>query len=295
MKNEGFIERGIQLIISATLSVGAIFWLSGFLMWLAGIFSIVILSFAIIGFCPLYAIFGIKKTNLGRTTAKNVFLLAAVYLLVLISVGYASDLFTKKFFIEDFNAMNKYYKQTLFETGQEKRAEATINYDLLLSSYAEFQEKYSSYQPYVLRKDRQFTIDLEKVRLIIADVQNDVYSGDLKNAHLALEKVRPITQEMFKRNGFSMLAISLVDFHDSMEKVIEQANVKNSAGVILAYREADDKLLAVEKEATDSEIQAIRSNLDALLKLAQDNNSEALPNKGAELKSSFVKVYLKRG
>ena len=51
----------------------------------------------------------------------------------------------------------------------------------------------------------------------------------------------------------------------------------------------------IEKEANDAEIQAIRINLEAILKLAKDGKLDALPVKATELKSSFVKVYLKRG
>jgi hypothetical protein len=191
--------------------------------------------------------------------------------------------------------MNKYYKQTLFETGQEKRPEAISNYNLLVVGFADFQQKYSNYQPYVLRSDEQFVLDLAEIEKNIVDVKQDIYTVDLKAAHLALEQVRPITQEMFKRNGFSMLAIALVDFHDSMEKVLDMANAKDATGVIATYVEANGKLLTIEKEANDEEIQAIRRNLDALLKLAQDKNIDALPTKANELKSSFVKVYLKRG
>jgi len=221
--------------------------------------------------------------------------MAGLLVVVLIGGFYAASFFSKKFFVEDFNAMNKYYKQALFETGQDKRTESITNYDLLVSAFADFQGKYSAHQPFALRSDVQFANDLAKIQAIIAGTKDDVYTGDLKNAHLALENIRPITQEMFRRNGFSMLAVSLVDFHDSMEKVIDGANAKKPTEVIAAYAEANDKLLAVENETNDAEIQAIRNNLEALLKLAQDNNVETMPSKAAELKSSFVKVYLVRG
>ena len=80
-----------------------------------------------------------------------------------------------------------------------------------------------------------------------------------------------------------------------VEKVLEEADAKNPAGVVKTYAEANDKLLIVESEANDPQIQAIRKNLEDLLKLAQEKDAEALPDKGAELKSSFVKVYLNRG
>ncbi|MEI7890576.1 MAG: DUF2892 domain-containing protein [bacterium] len=296
MKNEGVVERSIQATISATLIVVAYFWLAGLWAVLAGVFAILIATFAVIGFCPLYVLFGVHRKNIdGEIGSKKIAAIVALYLLILIGGGYASNFFTKKIFVEDFNAMNASYKQTLFETGQEKRAESVKNYDDLISSYAKFQAKYAKYRPFAFKKDGNFENDLNAVRDIIAKVDGDVRTGSLKDAHLALEKVRPITQEMFKRNGFSMLAITLVDFHDSMEKVLDPANAKDAVGVISEYQVASDKLVAVEQIANDQEIQAIRANLDAVLKLAQDGNPEALPAKAAELKSSFVKVYLKRG
>jgi hypothetical protein len=92
-----------------------------------------------------------------------------------------------------------------------------------------------------------------------------------------------------------MLAVYLVDFHDSMEKLIAEADKKNPVGVIETYVDANDKLITVEEAANDDEIKAIRNNLETLLNLAQSGNAESLSAKAAELKSSFVKVYLKRG
>jgi hypothetical protein len=92
-----------------------------------------------------------------------------------------------------------------------------------------------------------------------------------------------------------MLSIALVDFHDVMELILDAANAKDPQKVIALYPQLEEKLKAVEQVTNDDEIQAIRKNLDELLKLAQDNKIEELPGKADKLKSSFVKVYLKRG
>ena len=106
---------------------------------------------------------------------------------------------------------------------------------------------------------------------------------------------KTIFQEILKRNGFSMLQVYLVDFHDAMEKIIEVADAKDSKGVIAVYPEVSDKLKAVEDIANDDEIKAIRENLDEVLRLATDGKVNELSAKAAQLKSSFVKVYLVRG
>jgi hypothetical protein len=100
---------------------------------------------------------------------------------------------------------------------------------------------------------------------------------------------------MFKRNGFSMLSIALVDFHDAMELILTAANEKDAARVTALYAEISEKLKVVEAEANDEEIKAIRTALDDVLATANASQLDSLPGKGEALKSSFVKVYLKRG
>ena len=99
----------------------------------------------------------------------------------------------------------------------------------------------------------------------------------------------------FKRNGFSMLSVALVDFHDAMELILTAATEKDATKVAALYPEISDKLKVVEAEANDDEIKAIRAALDDVLATAQAAQPDALPAKGDTLKTSFVKVYLKRG
>lgn len=208
---------------------------------------------------------------------------------------YASVFFTKKIFIEDYNMMNQYYKQTLFYSGKEKRDETVSNYTLLVPSFAQFQQKYSTYRPYVLRGDTQFENDVEKAQSTILALDTMVHTGDLIATHKALEQVRPIFQDILKRNGFSMLAVALVDFHDSMEKVIDAADKKDSPLLFDTYKEADEKLKAVEMEVNDTEIMQIRTDLEKLKSSAESGKIDILSEQAQELKTSFVKVYLKRG
>ena len=191
--------------------------------------------------------------------------------------------------------MNNYYKQTLFNTWKEKRPESIVNYDSLVSEYAIFSEKYTKFHPYSLRSDSKLNNDLINISSLISSQKEAVYIGDLKKSHLDFEKVRPIFQDILKRNNFSLLAISLVDFHDVMEGVIDAADNKDIPALEKAYLVADEKLKAVEIEANDPEIQAIRKNLEEVRSLVIENKLENLSAKAADLKASFVKVYLKRG
>ncbi|NCN25584.1 hypothetical protein COT94_02620 [Candidatus Falkowbacteria bacterium CG10_big_fil_rev_8_21_14_0_10_37_14] len=295
-KNEGVIDRLIRVILAEVFFMLAWFWFGGVTQIILYTLSFVMLLTAVIGFCGLYKFFSCN-TKHGEKKVSKIAIASFVIVFVIIAIagGYYSNFFSKKLFLEDFNVMNNYYKQTLFNTGQDKREESIANYDKLVLECAKFSKKYSNYHPQVVAKDKNFNSDLAKVSEFITSLKDKVYTGDLKESHLDFEEVRPIFQDILKRNGFSMLAVYLVDFHDSMEKVIAEADKKNSVGVIETYVDANNKLITVEEVANDDEIKAIRNNLEALLNLAKSGNTEDLAIQAAELKSSFVKVYLKRG
>jgi len=295
--NESLLDRVLRAILAETSLILGLFWLSGLWQILAYVVAAAAFFASISGFCWLYRIFGWDTRKMKWKPNPKILLPigAILFLTIAIAGSYYSNFFTRKIFLEDFNRMNNHYKQTLFTTGQGQRDAAIENYNGLTAEYSNFKTKYSSYVPYSIKSDKQFTADLSEVDRLINGQKEAVTSGDLQMSHLEFEKVRNIFQEMLKRNGFSMLAVYLVDFHDSMEKVIAAADAKDAAGVMEAYKEADSKLKDVESAANDSEIQAIRDNLEAILTLAQNDKIDELSAKAAELKSSFVKVYLKRG
>ncbi len=295
-KNIHSIDRSIRMILSVSLFIIGFFWFSGNINLILLTISILLAITGILGFCPPYLLFGINWYSKDNRISKLFLgIFTIIFLIVGIGWSYASIFFTKKFFLEDYNRMNNYYKQTLFNTGKEKRAESIMNYDLLIAEYHIFLAKYNTYQPYSLRWDKEFRNDLNKISSIIHTLKEKTYTGNLKEAHLELEKVRPIFQDILKRNNFSLLAISLVDFHDVMETVIEAADTKDVSWVAKAYLIADEKLKIIEDITNDDEIQAIRKNLNDVKTFAEQNKLETLSTKAAELKSSFVKVYLKRG
>ena len=291
------IDRMLRALVGVLAVQIGYFWLDGVGQLLLYALGAVALLTALTGFCPAYRLLGrgAAAARAGWPRLAILLVFGALLIGVLAGGSYASTFFSRKFFLEDFNAMNQSYKQTLYLTGQNQREQAIANYDQLVAAYDAFSAKYASYRPYALRDDPQFGGDLTRVAGIIAGVSDQVRAGDLHEAHLALEGVRPIFQEMFKRNGFSMLAITLVDFHDAMETILDPATQKDAAGVLARYPEVSAKLAAVEAEANDAEIAAIRANLDTLNDLAARGAVEQLPAQANTLKSSFVKVYLVRG
>lgn len=297
MANTHPIDRFVRALAGVCLLVLGFFWLSGAWQWVAYAASVVMLATAALRFCPLYRLLGISTRTAQTVPASPVRtgVAWAVLLATLVGGSYASDFASRKLFLEDFNAMNGFYKQTLFLTGKNEREKANAQYAQLVPALEGFASKYTRYQPFALRGDTQWIADLDRVRRMVGDVAGLVKTGDLQTAHLALEQVRPVFQDVFKRNGFSLLAVALVDFHDAMELVLDAAQAKDSAKLAALYPGVSDKLTAVEAEAQDADIQAIRRNLDALLAAARSQQPDALPALGEKLKSSFVKVYLQRG
>ena len=195
-------------------------------------------------------------------------------------------------FLDDFNSVNNPYKDTLFATGQGKRNESINLYTNLTAALAAFQEKYKDYRPAAIASDEQFSGDMANASAIISDVKDDIYTGNLTQAHTKLEGVRPIFQKILTRNSLLPLSVALVDFHDVMEEVLDAANNKDTSMVLEVYPKADEKLRAVEAISSEPGIKSIRANLDEVMSLAKENKAEELPAKAGDLKASYVKVYL---
>lgn len=297
MKNIHALERILRALFAVLCLELGFFWLAG--GWQIGAYlaGFILLSTAAIQFCPLYRILGLSSARPGAPPLGKASVAAAWLLLIAVLVGgsYASSVFTRKLFIEDFNVMNDDYKQALFLTNKNEREKAIASYQRLQPAYQRFMQKYTAYHPQALSHDAQLNSDLQRVAVMVSGAGDLIRNGDLHQAHLDLEKVRPVFQEIFKRNGFSMLAVALVDFHDAMELLLDATSARDAAKLVALYPQVSEKLKAVEEQANDSEIQAIRKNLDDLASLAKDARTDQLGAKGDELKSSFIKVYLKRG
>ncbi|MHB9019550.1 MAG: YgaP family membrane protein [Minisyncoccota bacterium] len=297
IKNEGTADRLLRIILSELFFLLAFFWLGGVWQIVLYILGTVSLLTAVTGFCGVYKIFGWSTNKDPEGTLSIYWKVGFLTLFIAVAIlgGYYSNFFTKKFFLEDYSRMNQYYKQTLFQTGQGNRQESVSNYENLVVEFGNFYKKYLNYHPYAIYGDSKFNSDLLTINNIILGLKEGVYSGELVLIHKDFEAIRPIFQDILKRNNFSMLAVYLVDFHDIMEKIIDVADKKDAAGVIAVYPEVDNSLRVVEAEANDPEIMAIRQNLENLLASAKNGEAEALSKKAADLKSSFIKVYLKRG
>ena len=66
--NEGNTDRIIRVVLAAVFIVLA-FTLNGALVWVMGLLGAIMLVTAAVGFCPLYALFGISTCPVKQTKA----------------------------------------------------------------------------------------------------------------------------------------------------------------------------------------------------------------------------------
>lgn len=290
-KNEGSLDRALRILLAEMFVIIGFFWFVWVLQIVFFVLAVVMLVTAIVGFCGLYLPFKINtlKYKLNKQTKIWFYILAVV---IAIGGSYASMFVSKRMFLEDFSLMNADYKQLLFTTGKEKRAESIENYEKLAPRLEDFVEKYMAYKPWAIRWDVQFDTDMKWVEATIVSIKDAIYDGDLPATHIKLEWIRATFQEIFKRNGFSLLTVALVDFHDIMEVIIDAADDKDAQKIIDTYPSANEKLIEVEAMLNTEPVQLIRSNLETIYKSAKENKWELLADQAQTLKANFIKVYL---
>jgi len=128
------------------------FWFGGSVQIILYVFSFILFMTGILGFCGIYTLLGINSCRKDAKISRISWIVFILAFLLIGAIGsYASIFFTNKFFLEDYNRMNNYYKQTLFNTGKELRPESISNYDSLISEYEIFFAKYTKYHPYALK------------------------------------------------------------------------------------------------------------------------------------------------
>ena len=87
----------------------------------------------------------------------------------------------------------------------------------------------------------------------------------------------------------------MLSFAGSLQVYVALDPIDMRKGFEGLYAAVSEKLKAVEAEADDAEVVAIRHSLDDLLALAKNGKQDLLAAQAERLKSSFIKVYLQRG
>ena len=242
MKNVRPFDRFLRAAVAVVLFEAGYFWLGGPWNWICFGLGAILLLTAIMGICPLYRLLGIASAPAKQQRRPVLVALAALLLAALVIGGaYGSMFFSRKLFLEDFNAMNAHYKQALFLTGKGDRQGAVRNLDQLEPAFEAFSTKYtqlSSLCPQGRYRTHQ----------VISLPSRGPCPGRSAGPHRRPPRGPPcpregptLFQKMFKRNGFSMLSVALVDFHDAMETILAAATAKNVAGVASIYPGVSEK------------------------------------------------------
>lgn len=204
-------------------------------------------------------------------------------------------------FGQSYNQMNADYKSVLFASGQNKNETS-----LLMVGYKDsfnlFYERYSTSPITPYNKDKEWKNSLDQVREVIMNSEILIFQNKSKDAHLELEKVRQIWQETFKRNGVTMLGFYLTEFHDIMEKAIEESDKRdfekldkicldmNAAWNEVTTTQTEFSLDVDYKDKMGEETKTLASFCDAVTKRSDD-----VKELSGKLKSGFIPFYLRYG
>lgn len=198
MKNLGYLDRMIRVIIAEAFLLVAIFWVREELQMPLILATAVILIPVISGSCGLYELLGwsscemIKRKN---DRLKTALVLAAILLAVV--GGFASHVYTKNILLEDLEEVNKSYniaRQSLLADG----INSSLEIDKLESSFDAFTAKYSSYRPLVVRMDGNFSSRNADISAAISRSKEAGMQGDAAASQRQLEEVGDIISAMIR-------------------------------------------------------------------------------------------------
>jgi hypothetical protein len=296
-KNEGIMERFYRSILGIILLISAFFWLSGLAEILAYIFGIYLTATAASGFCPIYLFLAHSSFNrsydeANKPKVKGLLITLAI---ILILGSLISHFWTKSLFTADFNDLNNNYKQVLFGAAQENRETSIKNYGLFLTNLNVFYEKYSSYKPFVIKRDSQFDSSLIEAQKIAKNSKDKINYGNLTSAYFELDSIRPVFNDILRRNKLSSVKVLIIDFNEVLGPIADAAENKKVQEVIRMYYLANERLKDIESDLNNTEVKMLRVNLDSLKDLAERDEINKLPPKARELKSSYLRAYMKYG
>ncbi|MEK6893581.1 MAG: DUF2892 domain-containing protein [Nanoarchaeota archaeon] len=296
-KNEGAMDRFYRGLIGALLLIGAFFWLSGLIKIIFYTFGAYFALTASFGFCLIYLFlthssFNRSYEEMNKPKVKS--LLIAI-IIILIAGSITSHFWTKSIFLKDFADLNDDYKKVLFSAAQENREISIRNYGLFSDKLNSFYEKYNSYRPFVIKMDWQFGNSLNEIQKIAKNSKDKIYYGNLTSAYFELDSIRPILNDILRRNKLDSIKVSLVDFNEVLRIITDAAENKNPQEVNKMYYLTNEKLKDMEIKLNSTEVQLLRLNLDSLNDIAKRNELDKLPSKAQELKSSYLRVYMKYG
>lgn len=297
LKNEGMWDRFIGAIVGLSFILAAFFWLTGVERTVIYILGFIFILSSTTGFSLVYHILGFSTFKRGyEEENKKIYKTLLIILIAFLVIGIVvSNLYTKKIFLKDFKNFNDEYKRLLSSTSQEQRGESINNYNLLIEDFEYFSDKYSAYKPYAIRGDNEFEKDLGTIKISIDGVKEKIVHGNLSAAYFNLESIRPVTNDMLRRNGLDDEKVKIADFYVTIEIINDAVDEKDLQKVLNAYSIANEKLKDIEASVNTTDVQLMRANLESIRSLSKNGEIDKLPSRVAELKSNYLRIYMKSG
>jgi hypothetical protein len=200
--------------------------------------------------------------------------------------------------------MNTAYKEVLFATGQEqnKSLELMATYKVV---WYDFHTKYhnSPIKPYSDDKNWENSLDIIQGHISSAD--DLINQNKLKDAHVKLEEIRKEWQNIFTRNNVTMLGFYLTEYHDLMEKAIEESDEKDYVSLVETCEKLNSawgNVLSTQVNLGESDLLEYNTklvdntnNLKKLCDAVANKDDNSLKEASGKLKGLFIPLYLKYG
>jgi len=225
----------------------------------------------------------VKKVNKSKVIYSLI--LMVIFLVGIFGLNLFLEHKKKEDFYSKYNLANDDYKKVLMATGQEKNT----SFDLLKKyevSWENFYTKYKNNPINDFSNDGNFSNELNYINSRIIAANEKINKGEIHNAHLI-------------KNNVSMLGTYLTDFHDKMEIAIDlNENNFNKNSLTGQCNILDISLNNIKNSNVDlgsdynDKLNVLSVNLDNLCKF---DNYNSYKDNGANLKKSFISLYLKYG
>jgi hypothetical protein len=295
-RNVSDLDRLGRVILGEGLMVAAYFWLGGLYAILCWVLAAVFFLTAATGFCPIY--FKTDTASYRKSAGRTKLWQALPFLLVIVALppvaGYASIQPTTKNLIQDFVLADGFLKQTTYDAEVEIKELAAANFDQWKGEFKEFSKKYAAYRPFIIKGDRQFTVDLKETGDANQKIEQLIYSDDLQKASRELSKVQARWSEVFHRNGMSFGNKRLIDFGALVDDLEDSAAQVNAPHILITYPKIDLKMQELELIMEPSaELFALRQALEELTKAGQRGDIKQMPQLGKNLKQAYLRLQMK--
>lgn len=201
MKNLGTMDRMVRAFLAELCILTAFFWTGRDWQIVLYLLAFVLVFQAATGVCGFYRLIGRNSCERIKRKDKNLIVGTIVFMVFVAGAGsYASSLVTKNILMDDLRSIEKPYNLTLSSTDKNQRNESIEGYELMNTSFVVFNKKYTDYRPLALKFDEKFQGDMQNFSLVVKASRQDIYNGNLSNAHRSLAAAGPILQGIKKRD-----------------------------------------------------------------------------------------------